>query len=296
MDIKEISNLKSGEAISFKAVIADKKLAPKSGGGNFLSVTLADSNGRITTPIFDNVDSLNEKLQIGKAYLVKGLTNIWNGTTQLKNLAFRELTEDEYAPDEFISCYEVPVSLVKFFKETVENMAEPWRTITIKAVGMDGNQSRWKAFLTCPSAEKHHGNKIGGLFLHTLGVMTSAVNAYNVYTKINMYGDISSVINKDRIICKAILHDIKKVDEYEYETVIRRKPGVLGHIIDGVVYLNQINAECGYILSKEQVEDLSYAILSHHGQYGPYEPKTVEDLILHLADMTDAKIVGELEK
>ena len=126
--------------------------------------------------------------------------------------------------------------------------------------------------------------------------MTHAVNTYNVYTKINMYGDINSVLNKDRLICKAILHDIKKVDEYEYETVIRRKPGVIGHLIDGVTYLNKINEECNNILNREQIEDLTYAILSHHGQYGPYEPKTPEDVILHLADMADAKVVGELEK
>lgn len=296
MNIKELSCCNSGEAVSFKAVLADKKLTPKSGGGNFLSITLCDKDGRLSTPVFDNVDYLNDKLEIGCAYLVKGLINIWNGTTQIKTIVFRKLEEGEYNPAEFISCYEVPKKLIDFFMDTVDGLSEPWRTVCRRAVGMDGSPDRWKAFITCPSAEKHHGNRIGGLFLHTLGVMTHAVNSYNTYTKINMYGDINTVINKDRLICKAILHDIKKVDEYEYETVIRRKPGVIGHLIDGVTYLNEINAECGNILTREQVEDLTYAILSHHGQYGPYEPKTAEDVILHLADMADAKLVGELEK
>ena len=296
MNIKELSCCHSGEAVSFKAVLADKKLTAKSGGGNFLSITLCDKDGRLSTPVFDNVDNLNDKLEIGCAYLVKGLINIWNGTTQIKSIAFRKLEEGEYNPTEFISCYEVPKKLVSFFMDTVDNLSEPWRAVCRRAVGMDGSPDRWRAFITCPSAEKHHGNKIGGLFLHTLGVMTHAVNSYSTYTKMNMYGDINTVINKDRLICKAILHDIKKVDEYEYETVIRRKPGVIGHLIDGVTYLNEINAECGNILTREQVEDLTYAILSHHGQYGPYEPKTAEDVILHLADMADAKLVGELEK
>lgn len=297
MDIKEILNsAKSGEAVSFKAVLADKKLTPKTGGGSFLSITLCDKEGRISTPVFDNVENLDNKLEIGHPYLVKGIINIWNGTTQLKNIAFRSLKEGEYEADEFVSSYEIPTSLIAFFKNTVNKLEEPWRSISMRAVGMDCNEERWRAFLTCPSAEKHHGNRIGGLFLHTLGVMTHAVNACNVYTKINMYGDINNVINKDRLICKSILHDIKKTDEYEYGTVIRRKPGVIGHIIDGVTYLNKINEECGNILNREQIEDLTYAILSHHGQYGPYEPKTAEDMILHLADMADAKLVGELEK
>ena len=296
MNIKELSNAKQGEAVSFKAVVVDKKLTPKNGGGNFLSVTLADKDGRITTPVFDNVEMLDDKLGVGHPYLVKGTINIWNGSTQIKNIAFRALKEDEYTPDEFISSYEIPKNLIKFFTDTVNNLSEPWRSISRRAVGIDGSPETWKAFLTAPSAEKHHGNRIGGLFIHVLGVMTHAVNAYNAYTEINMYGDIDKVLNKDRLICKAILHDIKKIDEYEYETFIRRKPGVIGHIIDGVTYLNQINAECGNILDKEQLEDLTYAILSHHGQYGPYEPKTLEDTLLHLADMTDARIVGELEK
>lgn len=296
MNIKELSNAKTGEAVSFKAVLADKKLSPKNGGGHFLSVTLADKDGRVTTPVFDNADMLDEKLEIGVPYLVKGLVNVWNGTTQIKNIAFRKLEEGEYMPGEFINSYEIPKNLIKFFIDTVNGLSEPWRTISRRAVGMDGSPETWTAFLTAPSAEKHHGNRIGGLFIHVLGVMTHAVNAYNVYTKINMYGDIDNVINKDRLICKAILHDIKKIDEYEYKDVIRRKPGVIGHVIDGVTYLNQINAECNYILDKDQIENLTYAILSHHGQYGPYEPKTLEDTILHLADMTDAKIVGELEK
>lgn len=296
MNIKELSNVRTGEAISFKGVLADKKLSPKNGGGFFLSVTLADKTGRISSPVFDNADSLHDKLEVGTPYLVKGIINVWNGTTQIKNVAFRPLEESEYTPDEFISAYEIPKNLVKFFVDTVDGLSEPWKTISRRAVGLDGDKEIWKAFITAPSAEKHHGNRIGGLFIHVLGVMAHAVNAYNVYTKINMYGDISTVLNKDRLICKAILHDIKKIDEYEYETVIRRKPGVIGHIIDGVTYLNKINAECNYILDQEQIENLTYAILSHHGQYGPYEPKTVEDMILHLADMADAKIVGDLEK
>lgn len=296
MNIKELSNAKQGEAVSFKAVVVDKKLTPKNGGGNFLSVTLADKDGRITTPVFDSPETLDEKLEIGAPYLVRGLVNIWNGTTQVKNILFRKLEDGEYTSDEFISSYEVPKKLVKFFTDTVNGLSEPWRSISRRAVGIDGSPNTWTAFLTAPSAEKHHGNRIGGLFLHVFGVMTHAVNAYNAYTEINMYGDIDKVLNKDRLICKAILHDIKKIDEYEYETFIRRKPGVIGHIIDGVTYLNQINAECGNILDKEQLEDLTYAILSHHGQYGPYEPKTLEDTLLHLADMTDARIVGELEK
>lgn len=296
MNILEVNGMSSGTAVRFKAVLAEKKLSPKSNGGNFLNITLSDNAGRISTPIFDNTEMLNSKLEIGKAYQVEGVVNQWNDIAQVKNISFKELKETEYTADDFISSYEIPSDLIEFFKITVDKLCEPYRTITRRAVGMDKSPEMWTAFLSCPSAEKHHGNKIGGLFLHVLGVMTNVVNAYNVYTKINMYGDISQAMNKDRLICKAILHDIMKVREYEYKTVIRRTPGVLGHLIDGPIYLSKINDECGKILDRELLENLQYSMLSHHGTYGPYEPKTVEDIILHMADMIDSRIVGELEK
>ena len=296
MNINEVLTKKSGEQVSFKAVLTKKDLTPKNGGGNLLNIALADSNSRFSFPIFDDVDKFDKGLVLGRAYLVNGVVNIWNGNFQLKGLTFRSLKEDEYTPGEFISAYDIPEPLITQFENIINGLIEPYKTIAKHTIGMEGDIKRWTKFIACPSAESHHGNKIGGLFLHTMGVIGNIANMEKMYGKLNMYGDAQAVINWSRLKLKAIIHDYKKVDEYEYDTFIRRIPGVVGHIYDGVGYIDEINKECGNILSREELENIKVSILSHHGQYGPQQPNNDEDMLLHLSDMIDSRIVGRMEE
>lgn len=297
MKIRELIEHKQGERVTIKAVLAEKCLVPNKNGGNYLSIAICDSDGRLAFPIFEDSEEWFEKLEVLIPYEIKGTVNIWNGTTQLKNVEFRPLNEGEFSSHDFVNSYQIPNSLISFFEDVVENLQEPYREFAKTATGCCGyNDDLFNLFLTCPSAEKHHGNRIGGLFLHTLGVMSNVANVPKLYSKLDMYGDINSVINSDRLMLKAILHDIMKINEYEYKTCIRRKPNVVGHLYDGLIYITEINKKLGNILSYDEMEDIKYSILSHHGEYGPCKPKTLEDMLLHLADMIDSRVVGELEK
>jgi len=295
MNINELLTKTTGEQVTFKAVLTKKDLAPKNGGGNFLNIGLTDADKRFTFPIFDEVEKYDKGLVQGVAYLVAGTVNIWNGNLQLKNVRFRSLKQDEYTAGEFISSYEVSDALIQNFKNTINDLCEPYKTIAEHAFGLKGDAERWTKFMTCPSAESKHGNKIAGLFLHSMGVLGNIVNMRKMYEKLDMYGNVDQAINWDRLKLKAMIHDYKKVDEYEYDTYIRRIPSVVGHIYDGVAYIDEINKECDNILSREELENIKTAILSHHGQYGPQQPKSEEDMLLHLSDMIDSRIVGRME-
>lgn len=295
MQIKELSSCKNGEMTTIRAVAANKELKQKNGGGEFLSVELVDATGRIIFPIFDNVNIVYEKLEIGKPYIVEGAVNIWNGSAQLKNPKFRIIKE--YDASEFIAKYNVDNTLVEEFLEVIDNLKEPYKTIARESFDLNTTKERWNKFLVCPSAKKFHGNKLGGLFLHTYGVLKNITNMISVYENGNLdYPHVSTVLNKDRLILKAIIHDLMKTEEYVYDTYIDRRDNVIGHIIDGATFITIINSKCDNILSSEELEDIKYSLLSHHGEFGPYEPKTIEDWLLHLADMIDAKVVYELEK
>lgn len=299
MNLKEVQSAGNGRWVTFNAVLVERKKVPKTSGGDYLSITLADKDSRITSPIWDNVDELYEELEETKAYKVSAIVKMWNNQVQLGSVEFTKLNPDEVNPGDFVAEYEVSDSAVRRFEEIVKAMKSPYRDIAIVATGVLGySKPRFRDFLSCPSAEKHHGNKLGGLFYHTLGMLENIITQYELYEKtITVYGDITKVINIDRLLLKAIMHDSKKVDEYEWGTVIRRKKNKkVGHLIDGVTYLKEVNALCGNILDDEEIDNISYAILSHHGQYGPYQPENLEDTLLHLADMVDSRIVGEIEK
>jgi 23S rRNA maturation-related 3'-5' exoribonuclease YhaM len=304
MTVAEILEWKDGTKIeSIRVMIADKKVLPKSSGaGNYLLLDIQDLTGKLNFPVWDDVELLDEVLVPGIiADIADATMGTWNGARQLKNPKIHILTEEELKEVDmglFVPAYDIPKHLITSMEMTIADMKDPWKTIAMHVTGALGcDENKWKAFLECPAAEKHHSNKRGGLFLHTMGVLVNCQDDIRHYVTDPLFYDAKDLIVPDRLRLKAIIHDYKKVDEYEYQTSIRRKPGrPLGHIFDGVAYIREVNKECGGILTQEQEEDLIWAILTHHGQWGPAEPSNPEEWILHLADMRDSRIVGCVEK
>lgn len=288
---------KDGAKITFDGLLVEKKTMTKSNGDLYFNVTFQDCTGKIEFPLWSDYDFYNESLQEKAAYFINGTVNHWNGAVQVKNPSIIVI-DGEWDLSDFVPTYDVPQEVYDYFINTVKGLAHPYGMIAKAATGCDNyDKKRWTAFSTCVSAEKYHGNKRKGLLLHTVGVMKSVEAVINNYVSNPYFYDAKNVINSDRLMLKAILHDIKKTEEYDYDSVIRYKPGKkVDHIVSGVAYLKEINYECGEILSEEDIEDISYSILSHHGQWGPYEAKSLEDILLHLADMIDAKVVGAVEK
>lgn len=302
MDILSLSKLEEGAKINIRVMISDKKLLQKANKEDYLSLDVQDATGKLNFPVWQEANLLYDSLEIGSIIDIADATlGYWNGVPQFKNPKFHILTEEELqsvSMSQFIPSYEIPEELIQEMESVISSLEEPYQIIAVHATGAFGsNKQRWKAFLECVSAEKHHGNKRGGLFLHTIGVLKNTESILVNYVTKPYFYDASSVINISRLRLKAILHDIKKVDEYEYQTNIRRKQNrPIGHLYDGVAFLREINNECGNILSREEEDDIAWSILTHHGQWGPAMPETPEDWILHLADMIDSKIVGSVEK
>ena len=302
MDIATVLKQNEGARVCMRVVISDKKLLPKANKEEYLSLDIQDSTGKLNFPVWTDVKALYDVFEVGMIIdIVDATLGFWNDTPQLKNPRFHILTEQELKKvdiRQFVPSYDIPRELITYMEQTINKLEEPYRTIAIFATGALGHDEiRWKAFTECVSAEKHHGNKRGGLFLHTYGVLKAVDNVIKDYVTNPYFYDASSIINVSRLRLKAILHDLKKVDEYEYKTIIRRKPDKkVGHIYNGIIYLNEINKEAGNILSEEDLDDIANSFLTHHGQWGPKTPETTEEWILHLADMIDSRIVGCLEK
>lgn len=304
MNISDAKKLDNGAIASTVGVLVKNSLMPKQGGGHYLQVGLKDASAIIEFPVFDRADIIHEKLIEGNIYMVRGTVNVWNGNVQIKSPVFTPLSLEDalknLGREYFLPSYskESIDNAISYLNETINEMGEPWKTFVSHATGfVDTKGDMFNSFVTCPSAEKHHGAKLGGLLIHTVGVLKVVKSMIEQYVTdtISDYVVDNPVVNVDRLITKAIVHDIKKIDEYEYSTVIRRTPGVIGHLIDGVGYIETVNNNLGNTISKQDMESLKYSILSHHGQYGPYKPESLEDQIIHLADMIDSRFVGTIE-
>ncbi|WP_434293785.1 HD domain-containing protein [Clostridium botulinum] len=295
MKIADITSENSGEVVEFNALVNDKRTNYKKDGSPYLLLILQDNTGTIAFPVWDKYEQLNNLLEVNSVVAVKGVAAIFNGNMQIRNPAINVFKESINYSD-FVPEYDIPKDLINYFNETINSLEDKYKKIAIAATGAMGyDKKRWNEFITCVAAEKFHGNKRGGLFLHTVGVMKTIENIIADYITNPFYMSAQNCVNKDRLMLKAIVHDIMKIKEYDYEGIIRRKPIKMDHLVMGASYINEINSEVGKILDEEELDDICYSILSHHGEFGNFEPKTIEDVLLNAADIIDSQIVNAIE-
>jgi 3'-5' exoribonuclease len=295
LKIQELENLNNGERVEFNALISDKKTGWKKDGSPYLMLVMQDNTGTIAFPVWDNYENLNSHININLVVNIKGIVTRFNGNIQIRNpiinIVNEEIDYGLYVPE-----YDIPESLIEYFNNIVNNLEEKYKKIAIGATGANGyNEKRWKDFLSCVAAEKFHGNKRGGLFLHTVGVMKTIESILKDYVTNPFYMNADNVIDKDRLMLKAIVHDIMKIKEYDFDGIIRRKDIKMDHLVLGAAYIRQINVEMGNPLTEEDLDDICYSILAHHGEYGNFEPKGIEDVLLNMADIVDSQIVNAIE-
>lgn len=295
MYIDDISRLENGDAIEFTGLVSDLRTGQKKDGNPFLIVIIQDRTGSISFPIWDNLERFREIVEQNPILHVKGTAGSFNGAVQIKNPSVKPAAGVLSASD-FVPSYEISDELVDYFNSTVESLEDRYRAIAVAATGAFGtNKERWDAFSSCVAAEKFHGNKRGGLFIHTVGVMKTMESLLSNYIGNPFYMDAKDAISRDRLVLKAILHDLMKSEEYEYETAIRRKCIKMDHLVLGAAYVREINRECGDVLPPEELDDICYSILSHHGEFGNYPTKSIEDILLNQADLIDSQIVNAVE-
>lgn len=295
MKIEDVNKAANGDTIQVMGMVSDIKIGYKKDGNPYMIIIMQDNTGFISFPVWDNYDRLKNLVRENSVINVKGFAGSFNGSMQIKNPLI-QLVEGNINYSDFVPFYNIPKELIEYFIETINKLEDKYKKIAVAATGAMGySEKRWKAFLNCVAAEKFHGNKRGGLFIHTVGVVKTMESILENYIDNPFYMDAKQVINKDRLILKAIVHDIMKIKEYDYEGIIKRKPIKLDHIIMGAAYIAEINKEVGGVLSEEELDDICYSILSHHGEFGKFEPKSVEDILLNTADIIDSQIVNAIE-
>jgi 7,8-dihydroneopterin 2',3'-cyclic phosphate phosphodiesterase len=135
----------------------------------------------------------------------------------------------------------------------------------------------------CPAGVYQHHSYIGGLVEHTLCVVKLTTLLCDIVEEV--YG---GNINKDYVIAGALLHDIMKVYCYEQRPDNRFRTSKLGGQID---HLTLLVAE---LYKREFPLELLHIIASHHGESGQTKPRTVEALIVSIADMADSDLNNKI--
>ena len=129
----------------------------------------------------------------------------------------------------------------------------------------------------CPGGAYIHHSYAGGLVEHTVAVTRLSVTFCDLVE--DLYG---GKINRDAVIAGALIHDVFKCYTY-VENGDRFRVSPLGEKVDHLTLGTSMLIKHGFPL------DVIHIIVSHHGDKGPTKPRTVEALIVSLADLADSE-------
>ncbi|NHI91998.1 MAG: HDIG domain-containing protein [Candidatus Lokiarchaeota archaeon] len=136
-------------------------------------------------------------------------------------------------------------------------------------------------FESSPASKKVHQSYPGGLVEHTLALTEMALALASVIEKI-----YHAELNRDILIAGGILHDFYKFLTYKKEDN-RYERSRIGSKID---HLTLTVAE---FYRRDISIDLLHVLVAHHGKEGAAAPRSLEALIIHLADVCDSEFMNE---
>jgi len=134
-----------------------------------------------------------------------------------------------------------------------------------------------------PGGRSHHHAYPGGLLQHTVATVKLALFLCELVEEV--YG---GEVNRDIVIAASLLHDLMKAPCYAEREDGRYIFSPLGERLDHVSLMVAELAQRGFPL------DVIHAVAAHHAEHGPISPRTLEALIVHIADLADSRLNGEV--
>jgi len=162
-------------------------------------------------------------------------------------------------------------------REKVANLIEN------PSIEIDGKLYTGMSLETSPAGVSRHHSYLGGFIEHVVATTEIALNLCSVIKRI-YHGKVDT----DLVIAGVILHDLFKPLTYEEkEGAYVSTP--LAERIDHLTLIVSELVRRGFSL------DLIHIVCAHHGgDAGPVWPRTVEALVVHLADITDSRLNSEV--
>jgi 3'-5' exoribonuclease len=278
-----IADIKAGDWVDDIFVLSEKILSQKRDGDNFLNVTISDKTGTLKGVVWDNVNQIATSITSGDFVYVNGSVSEYKGTLQVVIKKMEPFPTDRINPSDFLP--KTSRNIEEMFERLVKR-ANSITTDYLKALinAFFKDREFVNKFKTAPAAKKMHHAYIGGLLEHTVS-MASLANKIAGH-----YGGV----NRDLLITGAILHDIGKIDEFDYQSKIdySDKGRLLNHIVIGIKMVDDKLSGINNF-PEDQMLLLKHMIVSHHGtrEFGsPEPPKTIEAVLLNYIDEIDSKV------
>lgn len=281
--MKYIKDLHEGESFSETYLCKKKQTLKTKAGKSYDSLLLQDKTGIVDAKIWDLSSGIDHFEELDYVHIDASVTS-FQGALQVNIRRLRVSGEGEYDPADFMPVSES--NLQKMYTELLEiadTVQEPHLQQLLRLFFIEDKEIA-AAFQKHSAAKSVHHGFVGGLLEHTLGV-----------TKLCEYfAKQYDILNRDLLLCAAMLHDIGKLRELSFFPAndYTDEGQLLGHIYIGTEWVNEMSQKIsGFPVTL--LHELKHCLLAHHGEleYGsPKKPALAEALALNFADNVDAKM------
>ena len=278
-----IRDIQAGDVLTDCFVLTEKTMAQKKNGDNYLNLVLSDRTGSLKGVVWDNVEKISSQSEAGAVVAVKGHVGEYRGNLQAVVKEMTLVPADETDPSDFMLSTKRDVE--QMFERIVV-LSESLEAWYLKALfsAFWGDESFTTQFKRAPAAKKMHHAYIGGLLEHTLSMAVLADKIAEHYNG----------LDRDRLVSGALLHDIGKVREFNYEMGIdySNEGRLVNHIVIGIQMLEE-KIQTIASFPDEPAMLLKHMLISHHGSKelgSPEPPKTIEAVMLNCIDEMDSRI------
>jgi 3'-5' exoribonuclease len=278
-----VSELEPNKLITTSFLVHSKEIRQKKSGELYLSLLLADRTGELDAKMWDNVAEVIDAFDRDDFVRVKGLVQIFHNRPQMTIHKVRRMDDSEIDfGDYFPSSRRDQDEMWLELRGIVAGVSNPHLKGLLELVLDDEDIAR--RYRRAPAAKSIHHAFLGGLIEHVLSLCAMARLAAQHY----------KFIDGDLLLTGAILHDIGKIYELNYERGFSYSNDgqLLGHIHIGLRMVGEKLRELPSFppALRSLVEHM---ILSHHGklEFGsPKVPQFPEALMLHYLDDMDSKM------
>jgi 3'-5' exoribonuclease len=281
-----VATLRAGDAVDGVFACTRKERLLTRAGAPYLSLELRDRSGALPARIFRDADLYGARFERGDLVAVSGRVARFREELQLELERIERVEADDATARQFLPvAYRDLDELDGFLEHLAREVLEPgYRRLLEQLLGDAQLRAAWRV---APCTRAGHHAYLGGLLEHTVAVATLAQEVALQHPR----------LDRDLLICAAIVHDLGKTREFEYRASIElsQEGRLIGHVALG---LELIGARAAGVVEPGRLLALHHCVLSHHGPDaapgGRFQ--SAEALALFRINALDAAVKGVLEQ
>ena len=278
----ELKDLSAGEELTSFLIVNRCEIKMAKNGKPYLNMELRDRSAALPAKVWDKIESIKDLVKEGTIVKIAGQIEEFNGALQIRIDRIRAAQEnDNVRPEDFLPKSKRPLDvMLNELNQTISSIKNPYLSQLVKIIFVKDNLEKYSR---TPAGKAWHHAYLHGLLEHTLEVARIC----------DLMCSIHPEINRDILICGALLHDWGKTEELTYDSVFdySDKGKLVGHIMIGAMKVEEAAASISGFPPNLK-DQLVHLVLSHQGKLefaSPVEPKTLEAIVLYQADELSAK-------